>query len=116
MLARIRGAIYNLGMDTTNPTKEPTMNTITILGGTFNVATVPHKEGVRYLLTGARGATYTTMRNHKNPALMFLVHAGARGFGLVERFTSIALVEHEGALVIARKVPGGYHVPCAACA
>lgn len=36
-----------------------------------------------YILTGARGARYATMRNANNPERMFLVHAGKRGFGPV---------------------------------
>ena len=35
-----------------------------------------------YILVGARGARYATMRNRSNPGVMFLVHAG-RSFGVV---------------------------------
>lgn len=62
--------------------------TITVCGRPYVVTVADRQDGkatgksLFYILTGSRGARYGTLRNVKNPHLMFLVHAG-RGFGPV---------------------------------
>ena len=50
------------------------MNAIKVNGREYTVTTQTAKNGeLQYVLTGKRNAVYATMRNVKNPHLMFLV-------------------------------------------
>ncbi len=64
--------------------------------------TVNLKKGpeVQYVFTGKRGAVYGTMRNQKNPELMFLIDG--RGFGLAKGMDGVWLSDKGGELVIVR--------------
>ena len=54
----------------------------------------------RYILSGPRGARYSTMRNVHNQDVMFLVHDGGRGFGLVTAFAGVQLRDGQGGLEV----------------
>ncbi len=94
---------------TTTTTTNATENTITIGRRTFSVEAIeravtggPRKgtTEIQYILRGARGATYGTMRNYNQPALMALVNG--RGFGMAPGFDGVWLTDVNGRLEVVR--------------
>lgn len=75
---------------------------ITIHGKVYTVEKAQSGDDTRYMLTGKRGAKYGTMRNKKNPSLMFLVDL--RGFGIPAGFENVILTDSEGSLMVANNV------------
>lgn len=71
---------------------------IQINGKSFQIA----EEGIakdgrkQYVLAGKRGARYGTMRNDKNPDIMFLIDL--RGFGIPAGFQGTWLTDRSGQL------------------
>ena len=85
--------------------------TIKVLGRDYTVSTKTNerypKEGVIYVLTGARGAKYATVRNKPHPEQMFLVHEGSgasrgRKFGIPAGFEGVWLTDKNGTLEVLR--------------
>jgi len=70
------------------------MSEILINGKKFGLT----KAGENYALTGQRGARYVTMRNKKNPQIMFLVNL--RGFGIPAGFENVYLSDADGELKV----------------
>lgn len=75
---------------------------IQINGKSFQIA----EEGIakdgrkQYVLAGKRGARYGTMRNAKNPDIMFLINL--QGFGIPAGFVGVFLTDRNGHLEVAR--------------
>ena len=64
---------------------------------TFTVTTRTDREGrIQYVLTGARGAVYVTIRNAHRPEHMFLIDA--RGFGLAKGYEGQWFTDANGEL------------------
>lgn len=84
-------------MNTTQTETKPA-GTIRINGRDFSVETTAGKEGVRYLLTGKRGAQYGTMRHYKETAMMFIINL--RGFGIAPSFEGVWLTDKGGSLQV----------------
>ena len=81
---------------------ETSQREISINGKTYSVETSQAIDGTRYILTGKRGAKYGTMRNKKNPTLMFMIDL--RGFGIPAGFESVTLTDADGSLSVANVV------------
>lgn len=73
-------------------------STIKLLGKDFKVTVngTDQDGRTRYKFEGRRGACYGTMRNQKNPDLIFLINL--RGFGMAPGFEHTFLTDKNGAL------------------
>lgn len=81
----------------TTQTETVTGTQIAIGRRAFTVTTRTDSTGlVQYVLTGARGAVYYTVRNANRPEHMFLVDA--RGFGLAKGYESVWFTDVNGCL------------------
>lgn len=58
------------------------------------------QRGVAYVLTGKRGAKYTTMRNEPRPEMMFLIYADK--FGPAAVMDGVWLTDKGGQLAVVR--------------
>lgn len=81
---------------------ETSQREIAINGKTYTIETSQASDGTRYILTGKRGAKYGTMRNRKNPSLMFLIDL--RGFGIPAGFDGVVLTDADGSLAVANAI------------
>jgi hypothetical protein len=73
--------------------------TLTIRGRSYRVETTLDKKDeklLRYILHGARGAKYSTMRNLPHPDRMFIVNE--RGFGVASVMDGVWLTDKDGTL------------------
>ena len=76
--------------------------TMTIRGREYRVETKfepKDEKKLRYILHGARGAKYTTMRNVRHPELMFIINE--RRFGPASVMDGVWLTDKDGTLRVA---------------
>lgn len=99
----------NFGGDQFDPDYHPEFykkEVITIRRKKYTVTKVEEnsdpRNNPRYVLVGAHGAEYTTMRNVHQRDKMFLVHA-KKGFGIPSGFKGLWLTDENGELEVVRE-------------